>query len=91
MAERAVSVHELKERLSHYLRMVREGETVVVTQRGVPVVRLVPVGRTLEQQLKSLRDAGIIEWSGEKMQLSPPSSRASQGKSVAEILVEDRR
>ncbi len=91
MAERAISVRELKERLSYYLRMVREGETVVITSRGTPVVRLVPAGRALQQQLSGLRDAGLIEWSGQKLRLSPPSAKARQGKSVSEILVEDRR
>lgn len=91
MAERAISVRELKERLSHYLRLVREGETVVVTQRGVPVARLAPVGRTLEQQLASLRDIGLIEWSGQKLQPSSPPIRLRKGKSISEILVEERR
>lgn len=91
MAERAISVRELKERLSHYLRLVREGETVVVTQRGVPVARLAPVGRTLEQQLASLRDIGLIEWSGQKLQPSSAPVRLRQGKSISEILVEERR
>lgn len=91
MAERAISVRELKERLSHYLRMVREGETVVVTQRGVPVARLAPLGRTLEQQLASLRDIGLIEWSGQKLKPSSPSARTGRGKTVSEILVEERR
>jgi prevent-host-death family protein len=39
----SVSVAELKARLSHYLRMVRAGRDVIVTDRGVPVARLCPV------------------------------------------------
>jgi len=91
VAERAISVRELKERLSYYLRMVREGETVVITCRGTPVVRLVPTERTLQQQIASLRDVGLIEWSGQKLHVSLPSAKTRQGRSVSEILVEDRR
>ncbi len=91
MNEQVVSVRELKERLSHYLRMVRDGETVVVTQRGVPVARLAPVGKTLEQQLVGLRDIGLIEWSGQKLKPSSPPVRLRQGKSISEMLVEERR
>lgn len=86
-----MAVRELKERLSYYLRMVREGETVVITSRGTPVVRLVPAGRDLQQQITSLQGAGLIEWSGQKLRLSLPSAKARQGKSVSEILVEGRR
>ncbi|GIV20189.1 MAG: antitoxin [Armatimonadota bacterium] len=90
MAERAISVHELKERLSHYLQIVRAGETVVVTHRGTPVARLVPTGRTLQQQLSSLREAGLIEWNEQKLYPSMPPVKVRQG-SISEILVEERR
>ena len=39
----SVGIRELKDRLSHYLRAVRQGGSVVVTVRGKPVARLVPV------------------------------------------------
>jgi prevent-host-death family protein len=41
---RSVPVAELKARLSEYLRMVRRGHEVIVTDRGRPVARLSPVG-----------------------------------------------
>lgn len=89
MSERAISVRELKERLSHYLQLVRAGETVLVTHRGTPVARLVPTGRDLQQWLSSLREAGLIDWSGQKLHPSPPSVKVKQG-SVSEMLVEER-
>jgi prevent-host-death family protein len=39
---RSVSVSSAKNRLSELLREVREGHTVMITDRGVPVARLVP-------------------------------------------------
>lgn len=41
---RAVGVRELKNRLSEYLRIVRGGETVLVTDRGVVIAELRPPG-----------------------------------------------
>lgn len=38
-----VGVRELKQNLSSYLRRVAEGETLQVTDRGVPVAVLSPV------------------------------------------------
>lgn len=37
---RSVGVRELKNRLSHYLRLVREGERVLVTDRGEVVAEV---------------------------------------------------
>lgn len=42
---KAAKVSELKAGLSKYLARVKRGEEVVVTERGQPVARLVPVGR----------------------------------------------
>ena len=36
----SVGVRELKNRLSEYLRMVRRGETILVTDRGKPLAEL---------------------------------------------------
>ena len=40
---KTVGLRELKNNLSVYVRAAREGETVVVTDRGEPVVQLQPV------------------------------------------------
>ncbi len=37
-----IGVRELRQHASRYLRLVQDGETVEVTQRGKPVARLVP-------------------------------------------------
>ncbi|PWU25245.1 MAG: hypothetical protein C5B48_02300, partial [Candidatus Rokuibacteriota bacterium] len=38
-----VGVRELKTRLASYLRQVRRGQTIVVTDRGEPVAELRPI------------------------------------------------
>jgi prevent-host-death family protein len=42
----AIGVRELNQRASYVLDRVRRGETVIVTDQGVPVARLVPIGDT---------------------------------------------
>jgi prevent-host-death family protein len=39
-----VKVSELKNRLSHYLRLVRRGESVLVSDRDLVIARLEPAG-----------------------------------------------
>ena len=40
---RTVSVADLKNGLSEYLRLVREGEEIVVKNRNVPIAKIVPL------------------------------------------------
>lgn len=51
----SVSISELKARLSAFLDIVRQGEDVVVTDRGRPVARLSPVrGAELEESRRDV-------------------------------------
>jgi prevent-host-death family protein len=43
---KTVGVRELKNRLSEYIRQVRSGESVLVTDRGEVVAELAPPGHT---------------------------------------------
>ena len=43
MAKTTTSVVQLKSRLSEYLRRVKAGGELVITERGVPVARLMPL------------------------------------------------
>lgn len=45
MGMKTVGIRELKDRLSEYLREVRAGESVLVTDRGEVVAELAPPGR----------------------------------------------
>ena len=41
--KRSASVVEVKSRLSEYLRLVKAGHEIVITERGLPVARVVPL------------------------------------------------
>lgn len=63
---KAVGIKELKARLSEYLRAVRAGETVLVTDRREVVAELrpargrLPRGDDLEDRLDALAEAGEV-------------------------------
>lgn len=48
---KAVGLRELKNRLSEYIRAVRSGESVLVTDRGEVVAELGPPGRAASSDL----------------------------------------
>jgi prevent-host-death family protein len=93
-----VGARELKDRLSHYLRTVRRGETVVVTVRGKPVARLVPiVGRNdkallpeIEEKMWKLAAEGLLTWSGTSFQLPETVAENPGPQLLSDLVVEDR-
>jgi len=93
----SVGVRELKNQTSAVLRRARHGETITVTDRGVPVALLVPVaGSTVARsaskspKLGELVAAGRVSWSGGKPRGLPTGPRVS-GSSVSDATIEDRR
>ena len=83
-------MRELKIHLSKYLREVKQGNTIVITDHGKPVGRLSPAVTSLEERLDAMREAGIITWSGEQPSLKPPTARVEGSITVADLLIEDR-
>ena len=85
------SVHDLKSRLSRYLRQVQRGETVVVTSRGKPIARLVPLpSLPLEERLATL--PGLNAGTGGKPRGATRPVRVKPGqKDVSDIVVEERK
>jgi len=67
---RAVGIRELKNRLSEYIRLVRDGERVLVTDRGVVVAEIRQPGTPIEEDLYPLLSAAAREG---KVRLGAPN------------------
>ncbi len=66
------SLYETKARLSAIVKMVREGNTVVVTLHGEPVVEIRPIeshGTGLKARMNELADRGVLVRSAPSHQL----------------------
>ena len=90
MAELQVGVRELKAQLSKYLRQVQAGRSIVITDHGKPVGRIVPASQTLEDKLQAMVDAGLAEWNGQRLEHTQPAASLTAGQSVADIIIEER-
>ena len=86
-----VGVRQLKENLSRYLKRVKSGESIVVTDRKREIAIIVASGKEAdEEKLLQLIQRGLAHWSGGK----PKGMRSrivSSGKKVSEAVLEDRR
>jgi prevent-host-death family protein len=90
--KKTVGARELKTRLGGYLRAVRAGATILVTERGEPVAELRPVRRSsrdLGSRLDEVAALGILtRGSGEQLSEFEPLECA--GRPVSEALLEER-
>jgi prevent-host-death family protein len=94
---RTVSISEAKNGLSALLDVVKAGEAVVITDRGVPVARIEPVSNRSdddEGRLDRLERAGVIERRGGPIPmwlLDQPPVPLPEGVSAVTMLIEERR
>ena len=85
-----VEIRELKNQLSRYLKRVRAGERLVVTERGEPVAVITPPHTSaVERRIEGMLRLGVARWAGGKPlgARRPPRVR---GKPVAAAVIEDR-
>ena len=87
------NVAQIKARLSEYLRQVKDGGEVVITERGIPVARLVPLApeekrATREERL--VRSGAIRPPAAPRRQLGAPKLQRGAGRAVLEALLAER-
>jgi prevent-host-death family protein len=87
---RHVGIRELKATLSECIRDVKSGRTVVVTEHGTPVARMIPETASVRERLDALRDAGSIAWSGRRLRRIKPAARVRLDRTVADLVSENR-
>lgn len=93
---RAIGIRELKNKLSHYVRLVEAGESVLVTDRGTVVAELRPPGTTTQPPEPDTGLAALVR-SGSATAGAPhdrslytPRPRALDPGRLAELLDAER-
>jgi prevent-host-death family protein len=90
MSEIRVGVRDLKARLSEYLRQVKQGQVILITEHGRTVGRLLPAEGTPEERFRVLQEAGMVAWNGQQPEpITPPAVNRSD-RQVSDLLVEMR-
>jgi prevent-host-death family protein len=92
---KTVGVAELKARLASFLKIVKYGNEVLVTDRGVPVAKLVPIdaARTRETRRQRLAAAGLLTLGKGRIPkelLEPPTGDPRVGEGVLAALLAER-
>src|SRR5271170_7687190 len=95
---KTVGVRDLKNKLSEYLRRVRLGESVLVTDRGEVVAELLPPGQSqgdpsVPVGLQSLVKRGLLTLgapAGKDLYPALPRTQGKRRPIVAQLLDEER-
>ncbi len=86
-----VGIRELKAKLSHHLQRVRDGATLVVTDRGREVATLAPVQAKADTDWAwTMVREGRAHWNGGKPGGSRTRVRLKGGATVSDAVLEDR-
>jgi antitoxin (DNA-binding transcriptional repressor) of toxin-antitoxin stability system len=83
-----VGIKELKTHLSHYVRLARQGERVIVTDRGREVAELRAI-TPVHPGIRELIDSGMVKWSGGKP-TAFPRRHTLRGEPLSETIVRER-
>ena len=86
MQERRVRIQELETNPIKCLEEVRNGTTLLLTDGGHRVARLIP-----EMGAHDSNDKPAIAWSGRRLKKTKPKARLRGGGSMADIVRENRR
>jgi len=85
-----VGVRELRQNLSVYLRRVKAGETLEVTERGTVVARLEPKPPDVMSPYERMKAEGRITIATVRWEDVPPPLPAGPGPTLTELLLQER-
>ena len=89
-----VSIRDLKNNLTKYVRRVEQGERVTITRRGKPVATIEPrveAQSDVDAALWKMVREGKASWSGKRF--TPPARGVpliGEGPTPSEMIIEDR-
>ena len=90
MADLHVGVKELKTQLSKYLREVKRGRSIIITERGKPIGQIIPRDTPTEDRITMMIQAGLVEWNGNKLMPIKPIVKNRSTQLISDLLVDMR-
>ena len=90
MSKLSVGLHDLKARLNEYLRQVKSGHSIVITEHKPAAGGIVPAPKSLDEQIQTMLASGLLDWNGLPLPPVTHRARVRGKKTVADLLIEDR-
>lgn len=91
-----IGIKELKNKLTYYIKMIKRGDKVIVTDRGAPVAIIHSLDQIesdagIDERLASLAKRGMIRLPIKHGKLTTIKGIQATGKPASEIIIEERR
>jgi len=88
-----IGIREAKINLSKLLKQIKQGREIIITERGTPVGKIVPIPReslSLAERLRKMEDQGLLEPQGKGVRRKvPPPLPAPKG--IAQQYLQEER
>ncbi len=85
-----VGIRQMKAQLSRFLKKVKRGESIIITEHGKQIAQIIPMATNPERdRLLELARKGVIKWSGKKPVFPMPTIKL-KGKPLSQMIIEDR-
>ena len=78
-AAEQIGVRELRQNASEYLRRVQAGETIQITDRGVPIAILAPIPRPMTKLDQLIAQGKATPAKGDLLELNGPRKKMPRG------------
>ncbi|MDO8141560.1 MAG: type II toxin-antitoxin system prevent-host-death family antitoxin [Candidatus Brocadiales bacterium] len=85
-------IKEIRDNFTQYLKRVKRGEEIVVTERGKPVALLKPIpeGEGVQEKLESAAMKGLVRLPQREGNIPAHKKIKLTGKSLTEVILEGR-
>lgn len=90
MLTKKVGIREFKAQMGTYMQLVKEGNIVILTERGKPIGQITPLPTSLEERRRRLIETGFVKWSGRKLKPRKPTIKLRGNKTMADLVIEGR-
>jgi prevent-host-death family protein len=90
MDRASVGIRELKSNLSMYLKRIKQGQTLIITEHGKPIARIVPEGPSIEERLQGLEYSGVLIQAGGTLPVIQPVTAPIGQKLISDLVSEGR-
>jgi prevent-host-death family protein len=91
-------VRELRLHFSQYLQEVKQGEQILITERGAEIAQILPLRpdeskqeRKIQSTLRQLAQKGLIQLPPKQNFVGHPKRIKVQGSPFSDAVIEDRR
>lgn len=88
--DHSVGIRELKSNISKYMREVKKGVPITITEHGKPIGQIIPILDQQNSRLLEMIAQGYAEWGGQKLADRDPVGYNTGTKQISEIIEEDR-